>query len=183
MNRQQEQPLIGEAPVFLEVLERVSRVAQLNRPVLVIGERGTGKEWVARAIHEESAEEDSPLVCVNCAAFASNLLENELFGHEKGAFTDAHETRVGKFELASGGTLFLDEIGDMSLAGQAKLLRVIETGELQRVGYASFEGGKMWEGTYAQAGFSAGTKTADRSGQRLVFWMGGREGLQIGAAA
>jgi len=134
MNRQQEQPLIGEAPVFLEVLERVSRVAQLNRPVLVIGERGTGKELVAARIHYLSPRWDRPFVKLNCAALAESLLETELFGHEAGSFTGATRRRLGRFELANEGSLFLDELSNTSDRVQEKVLRVIEYGELERVG-------------------------------------------------
>jgi psp operon transcriptional activator len=134
MNRQQEQPLIGESPVFLEVLERVSRVAQLNRPVLVIGERGTGKELVAARIHYLSPRWDRPFVKLNCAALAESLLETELFGHEAGSFTGATRRRLGRFELANEGSLFLDELANTSDRVQEKVLRVIEYGELERVG-------------------------------------------------
>jgi psp operon transcriptional activator len=134
MDGQQEQPLIGEAPVFLEVLERVSRVAQLNRPVLVIGERGTGKELVAARIHYLSPRWDRPFVKLNCAALAESLLETELFGHEAGSFTGATRRRLGRFELANEGSLFLDELANTSDRVQEKVLRVIEYGELERVG-------------------------------------------------
>ena len=102
--------------------------------MLVTGEHGTGKELVSRAIHSHSRRREQPFVAVNCASFTENLLDNELFGHEKGAFTDAHESRPGKFELANHGTLFLDEIGDLSLGGQAKMLRVLEQHEVVRIG-------------------------------------------------
>lgn len=134
MNRQQEQPLIGEAPVFLEALERVSRVAQLNRPVLVIGERGTGKELVAARIHYLSPRWDRPFIKLNCAALAESLLETELFGHEAGSFTGATRRRLGRFELANEGSMFLDELATTSDRVQEKVLRVIEYGELERVG-------------------------------------------------
>jgi len=134
MGRQQEQPLIGESPVFLEVLERVSRVAQLNRPVLVIGERGTGKELIAARIHYLSPRWDRPFVKLNCAALAESLLETELFGHEAGSFTGATRRRLGRFELANEGSLFLDELANTSDRVQEKVLRVIEYGELERVG-------------------------------------------------
>jgi psp operon transcriptional activator len=134
MDRQQEQPLIGEAPVFLEVLEQVSRVAQLNRPVLVIGERGTGKELIAARIHYLSPRWDRPFVKLNCAALAESLLETELFGHEAGSFTGATRRRLGRFELANEGSLFLDELANTSDRVQEKVLRVIEYGELERVG-------------------------------------------------
>ncbi|MDT8320765.1 MAG: phage shock protein operon transcriptional activator, partial [Xanthomonadales bacterium] len=134
MERQQEQPLIGESPAFLEILERVSRVAQLNRPVLVIGERGTGKELIAARIHYLSPRWDRPFVKLNCAALAESLLETELFGHEAGSFTGAMRRRLGRFELANEGSLFLDELSNTSERVQEKVLRVIEYGELERVG-------------------------------------------------
>jgi psp operon transcriptional activator len=134
MDRQQEQPLIGESQVFLEVLERVSRVAQLNRPVLVIGERGTGKELIAARIHYLSPRWDRPFVKLNCAALAESLLETELFGHEAGSFTGATRRRLGRFELANEGSMFLDELANTSDRVQEKVLRVIEYGELERVG-------------------------------------------------
>jgi psp operon transcriptional activator len=134
MERPQEQPLIGESPVFLEVLEHVSRVAQLNRPVLVIGERGTGKELIAARIHYLSPRWDRPFVKLNCAALAESLLETELFGHEAGSFTGAVKRRLGRFELANEGSLFLDELSNTSERVQEKVLRVIEYGELERVG-------------------------------------------------
>jgi psp operon transcriptional activator len=134
MQRAQEQPLIGEAPGFVEVLERVSRVAQLNRPVLVIGERGTGKELVAARIHYLSPRWDRPFVKLNCAALAESLLETELFGHEAGSFTGATRRRLGRFELANEGSMFLDELSNTSERVQEKVLRVIEYGELERVG-------------------------------------------------
>ena len=126
--------LIGQCPAILALRSTVSRVADTELAVLILGENGTGKEVVARCIHYHSRRRHEPFVAVNCAALAETLLESELFGHEKGAFTDAREMRVGKFELASGGSLFLDEIGDMSLSGQAKLLRVLEEKLVVRVG-------------------------------------------------
>ena len=126
--------LIGDCPAIEALRSTVQRVADTELSVLILGENGTGKEVVSRMIHYLSSRRQEPLVAVNCAALTESLLESELFGHEKGAFTDAHETRAGKFELASGGTLFLDEIGDMSLNGQAKLLRVLEEKVVVRVG-------------------------------------------------
>jgi len=134
MQRPQEQQLIGESPGFLEVLEQVSRVAQLNRPVLVIGERGTGKELIAARIHYLSPRWARPFVTLNCAALAESLLETELFGHEAGSFTGATRRRLGRFELANEGSLFLDELSNTSERVQEKVLRVIEYGELERVG-------------------------------------------------
>jgi psp operon transcriptional activator len=134
MNRAEDQQLIGESPAFLEVLEHVSRVAQLNRPVLVIGERGTGKELIAARIHFLSPRWDKPFVKLNCAALAESLLESELFGHEAGSFTGAAKRRLGRFELANQGSLFLDELANTSELVQEKVLRVIEYGELERVG-------------------------------------------------
>ena len=112
--------IVGESPQMTEVLRRIARVAKVPRPVLIVGERGTGKELVARAIHREGSFSKGPFVAVNCAALPHTLLESELFGHEKGAFTGAAHTTEGKFEQASGGTLFLDEIGNMSLPFQAQ---------------------------------------------------------------
>jgi len=128
------QPIIGEAPVFLEMLEHVSRAAPLNKPVLVVGERGTGKELIASRLHFLSRRWEQPLVKVNCAALTESILESELFGHEAGAFTGAVKTHIGHFERADGGTLVLDELATISLRMQEKILRVIEYGELQRVG-------------------------------------------------
>jgi transcriptional regulator with GAF, ATPase, and Fis domain len=125
---------IGECTAMQQLRQSVERVANTDLAVLVLGENGTGKEVVAQLIHYHSRRRHEPFVAVNCAALPDSLLESELFGHEKGAFTDARETRQGKFELASGGTLLLDEIGDMSLSGQAKLLRVIEEKVVVRVG-------------------------------------------------
>ena len=126
--------LIGESPAVEALRSTIQRVANTELAILILGENGTGKEVVAQLVHYLSQRRDQPFVAVNCAAIAETLLESELFGHEKGAFTDAHEARVGKFELASGGTLFLDEIGDLSLGGQAKLLRVLEEKVVVRVG-------------------------------------------------
>ena len=126
--------LIGESPAVEALRSIIRRVADTDLAVLILGENGTGKEVVAQSIHYLSRRRDQPFVAVNCAAIPDTLAESELFGHEKGAFTDAHEARQGKFELAAGGTLFLDEIGDLSLSGQAKLLRVIEEKVLVRVG-------------------------------------------------
>ena len=118
--------LIGESPAIEALRSIIRRVADTDLAVLILGENGTGKEVVAQSIHYLSRRRDQPFIAVNCAAIPETLAESELFGHEKGAFTDAREARQGKFELASGGTLFLDEIGDLSLSGQAKLLRVLE---------------------------------------------------------
>ena len=126
--------LIGQCAAIEALRSTVQKVADTELAVLVLGENGTGKEVVSQQIHYLSQRRNDPFVAVNCAALTETLLESELFGHEKGAFTDAHETREGKFELASGGTLFLDEIGDMSLNGQAKLLRVLEEKVVVRVG-------------------------------------------------
>jgi len=125
---------IGQSLGMEKILATIRRVADTDLAILITGENGTGKEIVAQKIHYLSGRRDHPLVAVNCAAITETLLESELFGHEKGAFTDAHQTRPGKFELASQGTLFLDEIGDMSLSGQAKLLRVLEEKVVVRVG-------------------------------------------------
>ena len=126
--------LIGQCEAIEKLKETVARIADTDLSILITGENGTGKEVVAQMVHYLSQRRDEVLVAVNCAAISETLLESELFGHEKGAFTDAHQAREGKFELANGGTLFLDEIGDMSLGGQAKLLRVLEEKVLVRVG-------------------------------------------------
>jgi psp operon transcriptional activator len=127
-------PLIGQAPTFLDLMERVSRVAPLDRPVLVIGERGTGKELIAARLHYLSSRWDRPLLKLNAAALPETLLDSELFGHEAGAFTGAVRQRRGRFELADGGSLVLDEIASTSLAVQERLLRVVEYGAFERVG-------------------------------------------------
>ena len=126
--------LIGPSPAIAALRDTVNRLAATDLPVLVTGESGTGKEVVATCLHDRGPRAGEPFVAVNCAALTESLLESELFGHERGAFTDAREARAGKFELASGGTLFLDEIGDMSPGGQAKLLRVLEQRVVTRVG-------------------------------------------------
>lgn len=130
----QSQRIIGEAPVFLEMLEHVSRAAPLSKPVLVVGERGTGKELIASRLHFLSDRWEQNIVKVNCAALTESILESELFGHESGAFTGAVKTHIGHFERADGGTLILDELATISLRMQEKILRTIEYGEVQRVG-------------------------------------------------
>jgi two-component system nitrogen regulation response regulator NtrX len=130
-------PIIGKSPVLMEVLEKVRRIAPTRAYELITGDNGTGKELVAREIHRLSERAKGPFVEVNCAAIPHELIESELFGHEKGAFTGAHARRTGKFELADKGTLFLDEVGDMSLAAQAKVLRALQDGVVQRVGGAA----------------------------------------------
>ncbi|KAA9002000.1 phage shock protein operon transcriptional activator [Affinibrenneria salicis] len=131
---QKQDNLLGEANNFLEVLEQVSQLAPLSKPVLVIGERGTGKELIASRLHYLSHRWQGPLISLNCAALNENLLDSELFGHEAGAFTGAQKRHPGRFERADGGTLFLDELGTAPMLVQEKLLRVIEYGTLERVG-------------------------------------------------
>ncbi len=126
--------LIGNSPAVEALRSTVGRVADTELALLILGENGTGKEVVSQMVHYLSHRRNQPFIAVNCAAITETLLESELFGHEKGAFTDAHEATAGKFELASGGTLFLDEIGDLSLSGQAKMLRVLEEKVVVRVG-------------------------------------------------
>ncbi|RYD79525.1 MAG: sigma-54-dependent Fis family transcriptional regulator, partial [Sphingobacteriales bacterium] len=126
--------IIGNSPAIQKIKDTVDRVAPTDARVLVTGENGTGKELVARWLHEKSSRADSPLVEVNCAAIPSELIESELFGHEKGSFTSAIKQRIGKFEQAHNGTLFLDEIGDMSLSAQAKVLRALQENRITRVG-------------------------------------------------
>ncbi len=126
--------VIGQSGAFLDALERASRAAALDRPVLVIGERGTGKELVAERLHRLSPRWDHALVIMNCAALPETLIEAELFGHEAGAFTGATKARTGRFEEADGGTLFLDELGTLSMGAQERLLRAVEYGEVTRIG-------------------------------------------------
>ena len=126
--------IIGKSPAIKSMLEVISKVSQTDVRVLITGENGTGKELVAREIHKQSLRSNQKFVEVNCAAIPNELIESELFGHEKGSFTGALQQRIGKFELADKGTLFLDEIGDMSLQAQAKVLRAIEDGKIERVG-------------------------------------------------
>ncbi len=129
-----EEELIGTSRAMDDVRSRITQAAASDARILVMGENGTGKELVARAIHRRSTRASKPFVEVNCAAIPDTLIESELFGHEKGAFTDAIAGRKGRFELASGGTLFLDEIGDMSLSAQAKVLRAIQERKIERIG-------------------------------------------------
>lgn len=126
--------VIGNSPPMQDLIERLRRIAPTDATVLIQGETGTGKELVAQAIHQNSPRKSRPFVALNCAALSEHILESELFGHIRGAFTDASADRVGKFEYANGGTLFLDEVGDMPLATQIKLLRVLESHEITRVG-------------------------------------------------
>ena len=128
------QPMIGESPAIHHIKDMIDKVAPTDARVLVIGSNGTGKELVARNLHQQSRRSAMPYIEVNCAAIPSELIESELFGHEKGSFTSAIKQHKGKFEQADGGTLFLDEIGDMSLAAQAKVLRVLQERKLSRVG-------------------------------------------------
>ncbi len=133
MDRETHQ-FIGQSGAFLDAVERASRAAPMRRPVLVIGERGTGKELIAERLHRLSNRWEEPLVIMNCAALPETLIEAELFGHEQGAFTGAMRARAGRFEEADRGTLFLDEIGTLSMAAQERLLRAVEYGEVTRIG-------------------------------------------------
>jgi len=135
LERAQEEPgLITQSPKMLEVLKLINRAAPTDSSVLILGESGTGKEMVARAIHERSPRRDGPFVAIHCGGLQRDILESELFGHERGAFTGAHATKPGLFEMADRGTVFLDEIGEMELESQVKLLRAIETQSFYRVG-------------------------------------------------
>src|ERR1700761_8355764 len=127
-------PILGDSQAIAKIKETIERVAPTDARVLVTGANGSGKELVARWLHEKSNRSNAPLIEVNCAAIPSELIESELFGHEKGSFTSAVKQRIGKFEQANGGTLFLDEIGDMSLTAQAKVLRALQEGKITRVG-------------------------------------------------
>ncbi len=131
---ERDEELIGGTPAMLQVFKSIGRIAATSESVLILGESGTGKELVASAIHRNSARAGQPFVKVNCAALSPMLLESELFGHERGAFTGAVTRRIGRFEQAHQGTLFLDEIGDLNIDLQAKLLRVLQTGQFERVG-------------------------------------------------
>ena len=126
--------IIGQSPEIKTILELISKVASSNARVLITGSNGTGKELVANQIHEKSSRNKNLFVEINCAAIPSELIESELFGHEKGSFTSAHKQKIGKFEQASNGTLFLDEIGDMSLSAQSKVLRALQENKITRVG-------------------------------------------------
>lgn len=128
------QEIVGESTAILAIKNTIDKVAPTDARVLITGENGSGKELVARWLHEKSNRNSAPIVEVNCAAIPSELIESELFGHEKGSFTSAIKQRIGKFEQANGGTLFLDEIGDMSLSAQAKVLRALQEGKITRVG-------------------------------------------------
>jgi DNA-binding NtrC family response regulator len=134
VNRYAFHNLVGKSPTMQEIYLKIEQVADTRTTVLITGESGTGKELVARALHYNSSRRDQPFIALNCAALPETLIESELFGHEKGSFTDASARRTGQFELAHGGTLFLDEIGDLSLPTQAKLLRVLQEREFPRVG-------------------------------------------------
>ena len=127
-------PMIGKSPAIDLVREMIEKVAPTDARVMITGENGTGKEVVARLLYENSNRAQFPFVEVNCAAIPSELIESELFGHEKGSFTSAHKQRIGKFEQADNGTIFLDEIGDMSLSAQTKVLRALQENEITRVG-------------------------------------------------
>lgn len=131
---EREVRFVGQSSAFLDSVERATMAALLDRPVLVIGERGTGKELIAERLHRHSNRWDGPLVTMNCAALPETLIEAELFGHEAGAFTGATRTRAGRFEEADGGTLFLDELATLSMAAQERLLRAVEYGEVTRIG-------------------------------------------------
>ncbi|MCG5513351.1 sigma-54 dependent transcriptional regulator [Ectothiorhodospira shaposhnikovii] len=129
-----DSPLIGESPAMLQVMRTIAKVARVSAPVLITGESGTGKELAARAVHDQSPRADGPFEAINCAAVPASLIQSELFGHERGAFTGAHKARAGRVQAANGGTLFLDEIGDLPLEVQAALLRFLQNQTVQKVG-------------------------------------------------
>ncbi len=129
--------IVSQSQQFMKVLKKVEQVAGTDATVLILGETGTGKELLARAVHNISSRNNHPLVKVNCAALPANLIESELFGHEKGSFTGASARRIGRFELANGGTIFLDEVAELPLELQTKLLRVLQEGEFERLGSAN----------------------------------------------
>src|ERR1700726_827684 len=131
---QYQDSLVGQSPPMQQVFKMIGRVSHSDAPVMITGESGSGKELVARAIHHYSNRSLQPFIAINCAAIPENLLESELFGHEKGAFTGASAQRIGRFEQSNGGTIFLDEIGDMSPTTQTKILRVLQSGTFERVG-------------------------------------------------
>jgi DNA-binding NtrC family response regulator len=133
-NKYKFENFIGDSPQMNKVFRVIEKVADTDSTVLILGESGTGKELVARALHYHSSRRDKPLVPVNCGAIPEDLLESELFGHEKGAFTHAIKTRIGRFELADGGTIFLDEVAEMSPHLQVKLLRILQEQEFERLG-------------------------------------------------
>src|SRR5690606_4102996 len=126
--------IIGKSPALLKVFDQVTRVAPMDTSVLILGESGTGKEKLAYSIHELSPRRKNPFIIVNCAALPPHLIESELFGHEKGAFTGAVAQRIGKFEQAHNGSIFLDEIGELPIEMQAKLLRALQEKQIERVG-------------------------------------------------
>jgi len=134
IRQSEDNQIIAKSPAMMELFETIKKVAQSDFPVLIAGESGTGKELISRSVHRESARAQGPFVAINCGAIPETMIESELFGHEKGAFTGAHTRKPGLLEIAHNGTLFLDEIGDMLLTLQTKLLRVIETGSFYRVG-------------------------------------------------
>ena len=133
-HREPDQPIVGESDSLKYVMSCVDRVADTDATVLLSGETGTGKELVARALHQRSRRRTQPFVVVNCAAMPATLIESELFGRERGAFTDATVTQAGRFEVAHRGTLFLDEIGELPVESQSKLLRVLQNGQVERLG-------------------------------------------------
>src|SRR5262249_43693727 len=128
------QNVLSKSPKMMDIFDLVSQVAESQSTVLILGETGTGKEQIARAIHQGSPRKDAPFVAVNCGALNENLLESELFGHEKGSYSGAAGQRKGRFEVANGGTLFLDEIGDVPMPMQVRLLRVLQERKFERVG-------------------------------------------------